>query len=129
MKFDPRELKSIIDLTEFEENYGDMTEELPRLIDNFLLNCPKRFECLANAIAAKDSESIRASAHSLKGMLSQIFAVNSREHAIQLELAGKEARLDGVVAVKSKLEAELKRLYEFLSERKSQILASQRQRA
>jgi HPt (histidine-containing phosphotransfer) domain-containing protein len=86
---------SVIDKATFEElkqiSGADFINEL---IDAFLEDAPSMIQQMRTALAAKDVESFRRNAHSLKSNANTFGAMELGVLARELELMGREKNLD-----------------------------------
>jgi HPt (histidine-containing phosphotransfer) domain-containing protein len=84
-----------IDKATFEElkqiSGGDFINEL---IDAFLDDAPKMIRAMETALAARDAESFRRNAHSLKSNANTFGATELAGLAKELEMKGREGDLD-----------------------------------
>jgi HPt (histidine-containing phosphotransfer) domain-containing protein len=84
-----------IDLTAFEElKQMSGAEFITELIDAFLDDAPRMIESMREALAAKDVESFRRNAHSLKSNANTFGATGLGALAKELEFMAKENNLD-----------------------------------
>jgi HPt (histidine-containing phosphotransfer) domain-containing protein len=84
-----------IDLTAFEElKQISGAEFITELIDAFLDDAPRMIESMREALAAKDVESFRRNAHSLKSNANTFGATGLGALAKELEFMAKENNLD-----------------------------------
>jgi len=70
---------------------------LERIITAFVTDTRKRLERLRRAVAAGDAETVRETAHALKGASASVGAHRMAELALEIELASAES-LDGVAS-------------------------------
>jgi len=85
---------SEIDLTTFDELKQMSGEDfINELLDTFLDDAPKLIDQLKSALAAKDADSFRRAAHSLKSNAATFGARRLSDLAKQLEMLGKEDKL------------------------------------
>jgi histidine phosphotransfer protein HptB len=84
----------VIDQTIFEElkqmSGGDFINEL---IDTFLDDAPKMIAEIRSALQAKDADTFRRAAHSMKSNANTFGAIQLAAIAKELEMIGKENRL------------------------------------
>jgi HPt (histidine-containing phosphotransfer) domain-containing protein len=86
---------SIIDQTTFNELKQMSGEDfINELIDAFLDDAPSMITNMRNALAAKDIESFRRNAHSMKSNANTFGAVELGGLARELELMARENNLD-----------------------------------
>jgi len=101
---------SEIDLTTFDELKQMSGEDfINELLDTFLDDAPKLIDQLKSALAAKDADSFRRAAHSLKSNAATFGARRLSDLAKQLEMLGKEDKLadtgDGLNALEQAYQA------------------------
>lgn len=109
---------SEINLATFEElKRMSGAEFINELVDTFLEDAPKLIREMKTALAAKDADSFRRAAHSLKSNSATFGATRLAELARELEMIGKEnrlanagSRLDGLEQMYRTVAAELKGL-------------------
>ena len=83
-----------IELTTFEElKRVSGADFIGELVDTFLDYSPKLIREMKSALAAKDAESFRRAAHSLKSNAATFGANHLSQLAKELEMLGKENRL------------------------------------
>ena len=88
-------LMPVIDKTTFDElKQMSGAEFINELIDTFLDDAPKLIGELKSALAANNTDSFRRAAHSMKSNAATFGASHLAELAKDLELLGKEHRLD-----------------------------------
>ncbi len=75
-----------------------------------LEECPKLLSQLRAAIANGDANKLRIAAHTVKGSVAHFGAQSCKAAALQLELIGREDRLDDALPALAVLETELARL-------------------
>ena len=85
---------SEIDLTTFDElKQMSGADFINELVDTFLEDAPKLIDQLKTALAAKETDSFRRAAHSLKSNAATFGARRLSELAKELEMLGKEGKL------------------------------------
>jgi HPt (histidine-containing phosphotransfer) domain-containing protein len=87
--------QSVIDLPTFEtlrENMG--ADFLPELIQSYFDETPVLLAKLQQALAAKDCDSFRQAAHSIKSTSNSFGAMEFGALAKELEMMGREGRLE-----------------------------------
>ena len=89
-------------------NLISMTGEdfLTELVEAYLEDSPHLFSQMRKALADRDPEAFRRSAHSLKTSSASLGALQFSEKARELEMLGKSNRLSGAEAGVAALEAE-----------------------
>ena len=86
---------SLINKTTFEElKQMSGADFISELIDAFLDDAPNMLQNMQNALNAKDAESFRRNAHSLKSNANTFGAVELGALAKELEMMGKENNLE-----------------------------------
>lgn len=89
----------------------DVDEELcNELLDIFVQDIPVRLEELKQALADNDAVLLTQHAHAIEGASANIGAHALREVAFEMEMAGRERRLDRTISLVERLERELDRL-------------------
>jgi CheY-like chemotaxis protein/HPt (histidine-containing phosphotransfer) domain-containing protein len=84
--------------TELIDRLGGDADLLGDVIRLFLDDCPKRLAAISAAVEGRDPESIRTTAHALKGAAGTIAAAAVFEAAQTLERIGAEKRLNAAEA-------------------------------
>lgn len=84
---------SIFDKTTFLEYVDDNLDHAQRTIDVLLRTLPDRLAAIRQAVAIKDSDALRSTAHSLKGSLAFIAAPVVVAAAFRLEMIGHSGDL------------------------------------
>ncbi len=74
---------------------------------------PRECAALREAIAQQDADAVRRAAHGLKGALDSFGSRPARDLARQLEMRGRENKLDDAAPLFQNLENEIKRFAEF----------------
>ena len=88
--------QSIIDLPTFEALKEAMGEDyIDELLQAFFDETPQLLAHLKQAFAKKDSEAFRLAAHSIKSTSNSFGALKFGELAKELEMIGREGKLDG----------------------------------
>ena len=105
--------EEIIDLPEFLDRVMEDKDLLRELLDIFTEDFVQKREELGKAVAAKDFETIRGVAHSLKGASGNISAKPLREVCMALENKGKAGDGEGL----EQLLTDLDKQYAALQER------------
>ena len=101
LTFDQAQLMERID--------GDV-EFLGECIEIFDEDATPLFENIREAVAARDAAALVSQAHTLKGMLSNFCAAAAERAAKDLEMRGRENRLQDCDAAVTTLDDELRRL-------------------
>ncbi len=89
-------------------------ELLAEIVGVFMDNWPSQLEEVRSAVAARDPEAIRTSAHKIKGSVLNFRAKGARDAAKALEYAGNDGTLDDIDAQLAAFEAELARVVDAL---------------
>ncbi len=99
--------------TLWEQIDGDR-ELLSDVAALFKDDCPIRLDDCRAAVAAGDAERLARSAHSIKGAASTLAAQATYHAAYALEKLGQTANFADAPPAIARLDAELKRLFEYL---------------
>jgi CheY-like chemotaxis protein/HPt (histidine-containing phosphotransfer) domain-containing protein len=95
------------DLRELMERIDDDKELLSHLLSIYFRDCPRMVDEIDSALSAGDASALNAAAHSIKGMLATLGAHAASRLALQLEVRGRDAQLDGASRVLEQLRAAL----------------------
>jgi HPt (histidine-containing phosphotransfer) domain-containing protein len=87
------------DKDELLERVDGEKEFLAELIEIFINNIPEQLSEIQKAVDNRNSEELEKSAHKLKGAISNFGEKAAFEAALQLEMMGRNNRLDGVEEV------------------------------
>ncbi len=109
---DPRAMKELLELQ--EEGASNIVEEL---VDIFLEDAPKRMASIRDAMDSADSSALAHNAHALKGSCTVIGATKMRDLCYELEKLGEASRFNDAEAEFHRLERELGRVRQELSEK------------
>lgn len=101
---------SLIDPVALMEHFDGDLDLLHEITETFLAHCPELVGKIGRAIAARDAESLRCAAHSLKGSVANFGAREVVDVAFQLEQMGANGRLDSVDATYVELLAQMENL-------------------
>ncbi len=82
-------------------------ELLRELAELFFAESPSLLAQIRAGVGEQNAEAVERNAHTLKGALANFGARRACEAARELEICGREARLDGAAAQCSTLEAEV----------------------
>jgi HPt (histidine-containing phosphotransfer) domain-containing protein len=74
---------------------GGDEELLTEMVEIFLSDSPKLLARMEQALAVGDSSKLELAAHSLKGELQYLGVPEAIDQAQQLEIAGRDGKLDG----------------------------------
>lgn len=80
------------------------------ILTGFLKDIPVQIEILQEQLAEGQAEGIRRQAHTIKGAAANVSAANLRAAAHELEVAGKEEKLELAPSMMTRLENEFKRV-------------------
>jgi two-component system, sensor histidine kinase and response regulator len=81
----------------------------------FLTDCPKMLLAIRKSIADRDAKALAATAHTLKGSVSNFAAQDTFEAALKLETMGRQGKLAGAELAYSVLDEKLARLCQALA--------------
>jgi len=113
MKTDRSE--SLVDLSRIEEVAGGNRDFVLELIEMFLADAEQLLAAMKRAIEARDAESLRVQAHSLKGSSANFDAHALREAAQRLEESSRDSRLEEAPALLESIRFEFERVREALN--------------
>jgi len=82
-------VRNIIDLEELLERTEDDRELIKDLLTIFKQEFPQRLQALAEAVVSLDAQEVVLEAHALKGMLSNLAAVEAANAVAELERLGR----------------------------------------
>ena len=106
--------EKMIDLDKLVNILGD-EQAVKEFIPSYLEDAKKHFEQLTKAIEAGDAETIKSSAHAVKGAGRNFGAMKLMAAAQILETAGRENDVQGAAAGYDDLKKEFEKVVEFLS--------------
>lgn len=92
-----------------------MGADFQLLIDTFISDSQKRIQMIEEAINNSDCESLRTSAHGLKGSALNLSAAILTELCYKLELMGKEKKADGAKEILHQVKTEYEAVKAVLS--------------
>ena len=87
-----------------------MEGEFETLVNTFISDSRNKVEELGHILQVRDADALRKVAHSLKGSSSNVCAFRLSEFARQLEMLGKEEKLDGPEQILESLREEFSRV-------------------
>jgi HPt (histidine-containing phosphotransfer) domain-containing protein len=93
---------------------GDL-DLLQDVVKLFLEEWPARVEALRNALARQDATDVVSTAHRLKRALCNVGGMAAGDLALQLEIMGEKAKLEGAADVLQALEHEIEHVMVFFS--------------
>ncbi len=79
---------------------------LAKIIEIYLQECPKLLETLDEAVASGDADGVRKAAHSLKSSSANLGAINLSALCKELEMGGRDNRLDKAAELLAGIDAE-----------------------
>ena len=80
------------------------------MIDQFLKDVPRHITALETTLAQKDSDVLRQTAHALKGISKYMGATRLAEFVFDLEMLGKELKLEQARNVFTQIQQEIERV-------------------
>lgn len=81
----------MIDKDTFRSVFADFDAEIiNQIIEIYINEHPEKFKALEDAFVQKDFENLGYIAHSLKGILSQFYAPEAKQQAMELEYLARE---------------------------------------
>ena len=89
---------------------------LAEIVNLFLSEAPPMVKTINKALQEKDADTLRRTAHSLKGMLLNFLAESAARTAFKLEERGREKAFDGSDTEYKKLVVQLNEIYKILSD-------------
>ena len=95
---------------------GGEAEIACELAGLFINECPRMLEAVRNSVAAGSAQEIRRSAHLFKGSVANFTETGAAAAALELEIIGREDRLQDAPAALARLEQELESLLPQLRE-------------
>jgi CheY-like chemotaxis protein/HPt (histidine-containing phosphotransfer) domain-containing protein len=98
---------SVINVDELLDRIGGSMSLLPSVVSMFEEDHPRQLLQIRHAIDSMDAATLFSAAHKLKGSLLVLAADRAGTMALNLELMGRESRLEGADELLSSLEAEL----------------------
>ncbi len=114
-EFKEETVKPGVDLSNVMEALDGDIDLLKDLIHDFLEEIPKQLNDLQTCIESQNSKSIERKAHSLKGAVANFGARHAYEAANELEIAGRDAKLDVTESLFNKLQHELHQLNQYFA--------------
>ena len=90
-------------------------EVVDEAIGAFLAETPLRLQNLEAAASGGDPEAVGQLAHAVKSASGAIHAHGLSEHALRLEMAGREGRTDEITALHAGMRAEADRVLAYLA--------------
>jgi len=112
---DCEDLDMVIDLKKFEDFRDNMgTDFIGEVLEVFNEDAPELLRLLYQALEGNDAELFRRSAHSLKSNSAAFGAMTMAELAREMEMLGKEGRLEGTKDKVAQAENEYQRVQQAL---------------
>lgn len=94
----------------------DGDEELLReLVKDFVGYCPQIMAEIKESILKGDASQVQQKAHALKGVAGNFGAQVFLNKVVELELAGRELRIESAPVIFQELEEEMERVIEYLT--------------
>lgn len=110
-------VQSVIDLPTFEALKESMGADfIIELVQTYFEETPQLLSKLQQALSRQDCEAFRQAAHSIKSTSNSFGALNFGAEARELEMMGREARLDGAFAKVDALVADYRLVQKTLEE-------------
>src|SRR5262249_40826454 len=94
---------TLIDPAALLDHFDGDIDLLREITETFLAHCPELVREIGRATAARDAESLRCAAHSLKGSVANFGASQVVDVAFRLEQMGISNSLEGVEAAYAEL--------------------------
>jgi len=104
-----------VDLDEALEAVDGDLDLLQDVVKLFLEEWPARVEALRNALARQDTTDVVNTAHGLKRALCNVGGMAAGDLALQLEITGEKAKLEGAADALQALEHEIEHVVVFFS--------------
>ncbi len=86
----------LFDKDEILKDFGGEEEFLAELVEIFINDTPEQLSGLKEAVDSRNSKDLEKMSHKLKGAVANFGEKAAFEAALQLEMMGRENRLDGV---------------------------------
>lgn len=100
-----------IDPAVFEQLKTDMGADfMIEIIDAYLEETPQLLSRLHQALQAKDAESFRRAAHSIKSSSAALGAMGISERARKVEMLGKDGALEGSAPLLERMDQDYKQV-------------------
>jgi CheY-like chemotaxis protein len=106
----------IFDFSALRARVEDDLDLLAEMIDLYLSSSPLLLNEIESAVAARDGDKIRRSAHTLKGLLKNMCATACAEAAFQLETIGQTGSVERADQSLATLKTEFQRFQSVLTE-------------
>jgi len=92
-----------------------MEGEFETLVNTFISDSRNKVQELGEILQSQDTDALRKVAHSLKGSSSNVCAFRLSEFARQLEMMGKEEKLNGAEQILAELTEEFSQVSDILT--------------
>jgi signal transduction histidine kinase/DNA-binding response OmpR family regulator len=115
---------AVIDAATFDElvaSTGGEAAFIQELIDTYLTDAPSLFAQMRSALAARDAETFRRAAHSLKSNSASLGALSLSAMAKELEMMGKAVNLEGASAKIAAADVEYARVKAALQQKRAAL--------
>ncbi len=106
----------VFDKDEILKRFDGEKEFLAELVEIFINDIPEQLSGIRKAVDDRNSKDLERSAHKLKGAVANFEEKAAFEVALQLEMMGRENRLDGVEEAYDTLMKEVECLVNALKE-------------
>lgn len=105
----------LFDKAELLDRVGNDEELVGELIELYLDDYPEKIQGIEDGLASADSETVRKSAHGLKGASGNLSFNSVSELARQIEFAAKDNDLESAGSAFTELKSELEKLLDLIS--------------
>jgi len=115
---------AVIDAAAYEElvaSTGGDADFMRELIDTYLTDAPQLFAEMRTALAAKDAETFRRAAHSLKSNSASLGALVLSAQAKEMEFMGKAGTFEGAAAKIAAADVEYARVKAALEQKRGAL--------
>ncbi|MDH5682287.1 MAG: response regulator, partial [Spirochaetota bacterium] len=123
-----------VEQTDHQDTVVDLDKSLTRLADDqtllmdviemFLESCSEQINSLENAIVNGEAGEVEHIAHTFKGAVSNLEAISSVKHALNLETMGREGDLSRAAEEFTLLKIELNKLIRYLKDYQNKVASS-----
>ncbi len=110
----PKDFAQPLDLQKALPRFNNDREFFNEMCAEFMAHLPGRLEELKNTFEARDLETFTRTAHSLKGLAASFSAEPVTQISAELELLGRQGNLDAAPPLMERLEAESRRLLDYM---------------
>jgi two-component system sensor histidine kinase/response regulator len=108
-----------IDLAELKDRLDGDKELFYEICDVFIADFSEHLQAMRNARSSNDPVKIKEHAHTVKGALANLSMKKAAGIAMQLELAGKEGKIENTETLMSLLSEEVEYLKQIVDEVKN----------